>query len=119
MDIITLALAKRYVQASLAGAGALKGNDGKSAYELAKANGFSGTETEWLESLRGSAGETPTIGANGNWYIGTVDTGISTRPNMNYNDLENRPSINGVTLEGDMIIDSISTETLNNILRGE
>ena len=48
MDIITLALAKKYVQASLAGAGALKGQDGKSAFEVAKSNGFSGTEREWL-----------------------------------------------------------------------
>ena len=29
MDIITLALAKRYVQETLEGQGALKGNDGK------------------------------------------------------------------------------------------
>ena len=32
------------------------GADGKSAYELAVANGFSGTETEWLDSLKGPAG---------------------------------------------------------------
>lgn len=29
------------------------GADGKSAYEIAKDNGFDGTETEWLESLKG------------------------------------------------------------------
>lgn len=33
------------------------GKDGKSAYEVAKANGFEGTEQEWLESLRGEQGE--------------------------------------------------------------
>jgi hypothetical protein len=76
MDIITLALAKKYVQASLKGAGALKGQDGKSAFEIAQSNGFSGTEREWLESLRGQAGEAPHI-ENGNWFIGTTDTGIS------------------------------------------
>lgn len=32
------------------------GADGKSAYELAVANGFSGTEAEWLASLKGPAG---------------------------------------------------------------
>jgi hypothetical protein len=94
MDIITLALAKRYVQASLAGAGALKGQDGKSAYEVAKSNGFSGTEAEWLGSLKGEAGKTPHIGANGNWFIGDTDTGISSQQN-DYNKLANRPTLDG------------------------
>lgn len=52
MDIITLALARAYTKQSLQGAGALQGKDGLSAYEVAKANGFSGTETEWLETLQ-------------------------------------------------------------------
>lgn len=56
MDVVTYALLKKYVQSSLAGAGALKGDDGKSAYQLAVDNGYSGTETEWLASLKGSAG---------------------------------------------------------------
>lgn len=33
------------------------GYDGKSAYDVAKANGFSGSETEWLASLKGDKGE--------------------------------------------------------------
>ncbi|MDW5289143.1 hypothetical protein [Formosa sp. PL04] len=55
------------------------GTDGESAYEIAVDGGFTGTETEWLASLNGtdgSNGETPTIGTNGNWFIGTTDTGI-------------------------------------------
>ena len=28
-------------------------DDGKTAYEIAVQNGFTGTETEWLESLEG------------------------------------------------------------------
>ena len=32
------------------------GADGKSAYEIAKVNGFQGTETEWLASLKGATG---------------------------------------------------------------
>lgn len=32
--------------------------EGKSAYEVAVENGFSGTEEEWLESLIGDPGET-------------------------------------------------------------
>ena len=59
------------------------GTAGKSAYEIAIDNGFTGTETEWLESLKGSDGGN---GANGttphidettkNWFIGDTDTGI-------------------------------------------
>ena len=47
MDLVTYALAKRYVKASLAGAGALKGekgDPGKTAYEIAVKNGYSGSE---------------------------------------------------------------------------
>jgi hypothetical protein len=31
----------------------IKGDNGKSAYQLAVSNGFVGTEQEWLESLKG------------------------------------------------------------------
>lgn len=34
------------------------GRDGLSAYELAKLNGFTGTESEWLASLKGNGFET-------------------------------------------------------------
>lgn len=34
----------------------VKGNPGKSAYQLALAHGFSGTEEEWLASLKGKDG---------------------------------------------------------------
>lgn len=34
-----------------------KGKDGKSAYEIAVEHGFVGTETEWLESLKGADGK--------------------------------------------------------------
>lgn len=34
------------------------GRDGLSAYEVAKKNGFTGTEQEWLESLKGPKGDT-------------------------------------------------------------
>lgn len=64
---------------------------GKSAYEIAKENGFDGTEAEWLASLKGATGaagangkdgengKTPYVGENGNWYIGTDDTGKPSR----------------------------------------
>lgn len=41
------------------------GVDGKSAYEIAVENGFSGSETEWLESLKGDTGATGQDGTNG------------------------------------------------------
>jgi S1-C subfamily serine protease len=52
---------------------------GDSAYALAQAAGYEGSEEEWLASLVGAAGKdgaTPTIGANGNWYVDGVDTGV-------------------------------------------
>ena len=44
------------------GSSTTTGNDGKSAYEIAVDNGFVGTETEWLESLKGDKGEPGTNG---------------------------------------------------------
>lgn len=37
---------------------------GKSAYEVAVQNGFVGTETEWLASLKGETGYTPIKGVD-------------------------------------------------------
>lgn len=42
-----------------------RGVDGKSAYELAVQNGFTGTETEWLESMQGADGQPGEEGQNG------------------------------------------------------
>jgi len=42
-----------------------KGKDGKSAYEIAVEYGFVGTETEWLESLKGVDGKDGVNGKNG------------------------------------------------------
>lgn len=38
--------------------GDFRGQDGKSAYQLAVDAGFEGTETQWLESLKGAPGDT-------------------------------------------------------------
>lgn len=37
---------------------------GKSAYEIAQKKGYTGTEAEWLESLKGSDGNTPVRGVD-------------------------------------------------------
>ena len=116
MDLITYALLKKYVKSSLAGAGAIQGKDGKSAYEIAVEHGFSGSEAEWIESITGAA-QAPHIGANGNWYIGAVDTGVAATPSMSYTDLTDKPRLNGDIIEGDMEIQSISLSTIDDLFQ--
>ena len=76
MDITSYILSKQYVEDTLVGAGALKG---KSAYEIACENGFAGTATEWLNSLKG---ESPQIGPAGTWIVGDLDTGVIASPSL-------------------------------------
>ena len=78
MDLMTLALLRKYVSDSIANA-EINGTEGKSAYEIAVEKGFLGTEEEWLNSLKGI---TPHIGENNNWFIGNEDTGILATPNL-------------------------------------
>lgn len=67
------------------------GRDGKSAYEVAIANGFNGSQLDWLDSLKGKDGlpgqngrngdkgedgKTPYINDDGVWCIGEQDTGV-------------------------------------------
>ena len=42
-----------------------KGDPGKSAYELAVSNGFIGSQSEWLDSLKGETGDTGPQGSTG------------------------------------------------------
>lgn len=76
MDVLAYIMSKKYVDQVVSGMGSLQG---KSAYEIAVEQGFSGTEAEWLKSLEG---ETPHIGENGNWFLGDVDTGINASPDL-------------------------------------
>lgn len=82
MDLVTLALAKNYTEAAIAGAGGIKGEDGKSAYQIAVENGFVGTEAEWLASLKGEKG------ADGKNYqveiIESAETTLELQPNKFY-----------------------------------
>lgn len=55
----------------------LKGADGKSAYELAVEEGYTGTEEEWLASLHGAGGTDGTDGTDGkSAYEIAVDEGF-------------------------------------------
>jgi hypothetical protein len=47
------------------GVGTVFGKDGKSAYAVAVENGFEGSETEWLASLKGEKGERGERGVQG------------------------------------------------------
>jgi integrin beta 8 len=62
------------------------GVNGKSAFEIAQDNGFTGTVSEWLTSLQGQNGSNGNDGQNGvtphidptskHWMIGETDTNI-------------------------------------------
>lgn len=57
-----------------------RGPDGESAYQIAVANGFVGTEAQWLASLIGLPGEDGTDGTNGSsatLSVGTTTTGLA------------------------------------------
>ena len=72
-----------------------KGKDGKSAYEIAVEYGFIGTETEWLESLKGVDGNDGVNGKDGCDGRNGVD-GLSGKDGKNGADgLSGRDGING------------------------
>ena len=98
-----------------AGAPGESGADGKSAYQIAVDNGFVGSQSEWLASLKGATGAsgapgkdgasgspgadgiTPTIGTNGNWFLGTTDTGKPSRGAKGDTGASGIPGVDGVT----------------------
>lgn len=122
------------------------GTRGYSAYEVAQQNGYTGTEEEWLESLRGDIGPQGTQGIEGpqgpvgptpRVRAGTVTklnpednpyvnvTGTPEVPIFNfgipqgqvgpagttqYNDLNGKPTLNGVTLQGAVTLNDIGAQ---------
>lgn len=63
------------------------GADGKSAYDIACDNGYEGTETEWLASLKGEKGDTGATGASGAGSKITISSTTSLmqfEPNTQY-----------------------------------
>lgn len=49
---------------------------GKSSYDLAVQQGFTGTIDEWLLTLRGDPGPAPEVGINNHWWVNGKDTGV-------------------------------------------
>ena len=61
-----------------------KGENGKSAYELAVEAGFRGSVDQWLASLKGkdgNAASAPYVGDNNNWWVDGVDLGVKADGN--------------------------------------
>jgi hypothetical protein len=56
----------------------LKGKDGKSAFQLAKDDGFTGTFNEWLLSLRGPEGKNPFDMAQAGGFTGTQEEWLAS-----------------------------------------
>lgn len=73
MDAKTQKLIKGYVIYKLKEAGAL---GDMSAYEQAVAQGYIGTEEQWIADINGTPDKVPYIGDNGNWFIDDVDMNI-------------------------------------------
>ena len=73
-----------------AGVGGGSGADGLSAYEIAKKNGFTGTEAEWLASLKGEKGDTGDKG----------DTGSTGQRGSKYYKITTAPSSYSTTTGG-------------------
>lgn len=105
MDIVTYALCKKQIAKALEGAGALLG---KSAYDIAVENGFSGSEAEWLQSLKGEQGYTPEIGENGNWFINGEDTGFSATGKVQIASTSNNTQL--IINEAEQTITSVDAE---------
>ena len=65
--VITIVDAEGETSATLHnGANGEKGTDGKSAYQIAVEQGYQGSESDWLTSLKGDKGEKGNTGAKGN-----------------------------------------------------
>jgi hypothetical protein len=84
-----------------------KGEDGKSAYQIALDNGFIGSETEWLASLKGEKGDNGTtfthtqIQASTEWIV--------------VHNLNKKPSVTIVDSSGSIIYSDVAYDSLNQV----
>lgn len=83
------------------GATGATGATGKSAYDIAKDNGFEGTEEEWLESLKGANGSAGAAGAAGTAGVaGKSAYDIAKDNGFEGTEAEWLESLKGVGVEG-------------------
>lgn len=80
-----------------------QGEDGKSAYEIAKEHGYTGTEAEWLESLKGTGGD--------KHYIHKQETSSDTWEVTH--DLGKEPAVTVVDSAGTEVIGEVEYVSLN------
>lgn len=102
------------------------GVDGKSAYEVAKRNGFSGTEREWVRSLKGEKGEEgppgppgPPGDSGGGFIIGGGGGGGGTLPQFaDTATIDLTHDINADEVLADVKTDSITNVLLADMAEG-
>ena len=90
-----------------------KGENGKSAYELAVEAGFRGSVDQWLASLKGkdgNAASAPYVGDNNNWWVDGVDLGIKADGNMTVTDgkilcVSSGTGGKGINVDGNFTVD--------------
>lgn len=114
---VILVLSMLFLCGCAAGEPGNDGQDGKSAYEIAVENGFNGSESEWLASLKGqdAPSNVPTIGENGNWWVSGKDTGVKAEGNEIINNTLKDPSFAGkkiVCIGDDTFVDVESGESV-------
>lgn len=80
-----------------------QGEDGKSAYEIAKEHGFTGSEAEWLESLKGTGGD--------KHYVHKQETSSDTWEVTH--DLGKEPAVTVVDSAGTEVIGEVEYVNLN------
>jgi len=70
------------------------GIDGKSAYQIAVEQGYIGTEEQWIQSLHGEDGKTPTIGISSDnyWVINGIKTDVKAT-------MQDDPILNTLTID--------------------
>jgi hypothetical protein len=96
--------------------GGVKGDTGLSAYQIAQANGFVGTETQWLASLDGAPGTNGTDGQDGlSAYQIAVSEGYSGTETQWLASLKGDPGTNGASLPSSLTAatDSVASITVN------
>lgn len=88
------------------------GINGKSAYEIAEENGFTGTEQEWLASLKGKDGVNGADGTNGTNGKDGKD-GVDGKPGADGKSAYDIAVKNGFTGSKSDWLDSLKTDTSN------